>query len=408
MSPLLLLGLYDELWSGVAVVAAPAVEEKLALGHAGYALWVFALPILLSALIEAPLALWSDRVGRRALLMLGTFGLGGSLLLAGLAHAPWLFALALSLAGAASGAACGAAQGELIATSPLGGARAMSRWTVFAALGDALAPFFVAAAVWLGHDYRGALCLLGLSGLAQACAQLWRSGVTAAEPTACVAAHASREPDDDAALFDSRPDPSAAPPSSLRALRGALRQRPRLFSFLLASSVCCLLDEIVVALAALRFRLDQAHSLSITALGSMLVAVGSVKGALLSDLALTRFSMRSILLTSGFTCLVALGALASASSLSVSLFALWLIGLSAAPHHALMTAAAYEEAPGSPGVVNAALQLFVGIEIGAPLLVGLVAWHAGIPCALLALSVQPLVILIVAQRLLRGARGAKA
>jgi MFS family permease len=158
------------------------------------------------------------------------------------------------------------------------------------------------------------------------------------------------------------------------------------------------LREVVVAVVALRFRLDQGHSLSATAAGSTLIAVGSVVGALLADYALTRTSMRRILIGSGLLCLAALLLLITTSSLIASLVLLWLLGVGAAPHHPLMQAAAYEEVPGSPGFVNAALQLFVVVEIGAPLLVGVVAERLGLSWALLVLGLQPLVIVAVAQR----------
>ena len=53
----------DELWSGVAVVAAPDVEREQSIGHGAYALVVFALPMLGSALLEV--AAISRAVGGR-------------------------------------------------------------------------------------------------------------------------------------------------------------------------------------------------------------------------------------------------------------------------------------------------------------------------------------------------------
>ncbi len=58
--------------------------------------------------------------------------------------------------------------------------------------------------------------------------------------------------------------------------------------------------------------------------------------------------------------------------------------------------------PGRTGLVNAALQLFVLVEIGAPLAVGVLAAQLSLTAALLALSVQPLVVGWVAARTLRG------
>ncbi len=58
--------------------------------------------------------------------------------------------------------------------------------------------------------------------------------------------------------------------------------------------------------------------------------------------------------------------------------------------YALLKAAAYEEAPGRPGVVNAIAQVFFGLELALPLAVGFVAAHYGLVLALASLSLQPL------------------
>ena len=61
------------------MVAASDVERAFGLGHASYTLLVFALPLLLAAPIEAPIALLSDRVERRRVLAAGLGALSGSL-----------------------------------------------------------------------------------------------------------------------------------------------------------------------------------------------------------------------------------------------------------------------------------------------------------------------------------------
>lgn len=366
-SALFLLGFYDELWSGVAVVAAPDVEQSYAFDHDGYALWVFALPLLCSAAIEAPLALASDRIGQRRVLSFGLLLLGAALALGAGTQQAWLFSLALALAGAGSGAACAAAQGELIATSPLGGARAMSRWTAYAALGDALTPLLVAGLAFCGFGYRAALLMLALTVVVQALVSL---------PGRGPASHPVEE------------EEAASPVAALR----SLAHKPRLALLLLTSSLCCLLDEVVVALVALRMRVDQAHSLSVVTAGSSAIALGGVVGALLSDRLLVHSDARRILIGSSITSLLALLLLGQTVAALPALVLLALLGVSVAPHHALIQAAAYEQLPGRPGLVNAALQLFVVVEIMAPLAIGVIAAQISLDAALLALSVQPLVV----------------
>jgi hypothetical protein len=97
-------------------------------------------------------------------------------------------------------------------------------------------------------------------------------------------------------------------------------------------------------------------------------------------------------------CLASLLLLSVSDSALASLVLLAVLGLSAAPHHALVQAAAYEELPGKPGLVNAALQLFVLIEIAAPLLAGVLAAEVSLSAALFALAVQPLAVAWVAAR----------
>lgn len=377
LTALALFGLYDELWSGVAVVAAPAVEGEHALGHAGYALWVFALPMLLSALIEAPLAVWSDRVDRRRLLRLSGCALGAALLLASVAWSPWQLALALALAGAASGAACAAAQAELIAQGPDGSARAMARWSALAAAGDLMVPGLVAALAWLGLGHRVAFALLAALLVIQALRAGRASG---------------QEPADASDAAQDEPLPS------LRETLRRAREAPRLWSLLLAASACCLLDEVVVAFAALQITLERGASAGASALGSTLIALGSLLGALLTERLLARASGERLLFGSALLCLLALSGLASSASVGAALSWLFLVGLLAAPHHALLMAAAYEALPRAPGVVNAALQPFVVLEIALPLGAGFVATRYGLLSALLMLAAQPLLVLGVACR----------
>ena len=358
------------------MVAAPAVEQSYAFDHDGYAFWVFALPLLCSAAIEAPLALASDRIGQRRVLAFGMLLLSAALLLGASTREAWLFSLALALAGAGSGAACAAAQGVLIATSPLGSARAMSRWTAYAALGDALTPLLIAGLAWLGFGYRAALFTLGLATFVQALFYL-RAG-----------------PEDVAATSEDEETASLA-----RALRVLVHQ-PRLRVLLFTSSLCCLLDEVVVALAALRMRLDQAQSLSVVTAGSTAIAVGGIVGAVLSDRLLAHTDARRVLIGSSFVSLLGLLLITQTSSVFVSLLLLALLGCAVAPHHALIQAAAYEQLPGRAGLVNAALQLFVVVEIAAPLAIGMISAQLSLSAGLLALSVQPLVVGWVALRTL--------
>jgi MFS family permease len=369
--------LVDELWSGVAVVAAPEVEKYHSVSHAQYTLWVFAVPILLASLIEAPIALVSDRLPRRMLLASSLGMLGASLGLAALAPNPWLLAAALSLAGAASGVACDAAQAELVTRHPGGAAPAMARWLAYAAAGDAITPLVIAAVYFIGGGHRSVLALMGVLLGAHALA-VYRA-------TKRSAAAAPLELDD---------EESASVP--LRAALATAARMPRLWLFLFGSASCALLDEIVVALAALRFHQELGWTESQAALAMTGFSGGAVLGALISERLLERISSRRLLVYAAAISCVLLSVVVLATSTYALIAALFALGITCSTHYPLVKAAAYELVPGQPGVVNALQQAFVGMDIALPLAVGAIALHCGLSAALASLVVEPLVLLLVA------------
>lgn len=359
------------------MVAAPGVEQAAGVGHAGYTLWVFAVPMLLSALIEAPIALWSDRVPRRRLTAAALAVLAAALALCALPVPIALLSLGLALAGAASGVACGCAQAELVATHPGGAASAMSRWVAFAAAGDLVCPLVVAAALELGGSYRAALLAIAGLGAAQAPLLATRREL----------APASVDGDDDAARANAVPLPAA-----VRLAAG----QPRLWLLLLAAACCCLLDELVVALAALRLQRELGGSGAQVAAALTALSCGSLLGAVITERAVARNDPRIVLALSALASVAALALFVTTSSGAVAALALVLLGVAAAPHYPLVQAAAYELLPGRPGLVNALSELLVAVEVVLPALIGLIAARHGLGAALAALSLQPLIVLVAA------------
>ena len=339
---------------------------------------MFAVPILLSSLIEAPIALVSDRLPRQLLLASGLGGLAVSLLLASMAGSPWLLAAALSFAGAASGVACDSAQAELVTRHPRGPALAMTRWTAFAAAGDALTPLAIAAVYWIGGTHRSVLTLCALL-LALHAAVVYRGHKRAAAP-----AEAELPEDEES---ESMP---------LRAALAESVKKPRLWLFLFGSASCALLDEVVVALAALRLHQDLGWSESHAALVMSGLSIGGVIGALISERLLTSISSRRLLAYASIGSLLLLAVIVMASSAWLIICALFLLGMTCSLHWPLVKAAAYELVPGQPGVVNALQQAFVGMDIGLPLLIGVIASQYGLAAALASLAAEPVILLIVA------------
>jgi MFS family permease len=362
----------DELWSGVAVSGAPSVEHELGLSHGAYVELVFAVPLVLAAVLEAGVALLSDVWGRRRLILLGQAGLAASLVFVSWTTSGWGLTIGLAVAGAASGVACGAAEATLVLSYPGGPDRAMVRWTLFAAVGDVLAPLVAASAIALGATYRGAML-----------------AVAAVVSVQCVGSFFLRNaPSRD-------PSPDATPSSEpLRAAIVRAARKGRLWAWLFATASCTLLDEIVVALAALRMARDQGASEMVATAAAVTFSIGAVLGATMTDAAVSRFSSRRVLVSSGVACALALAVLTTTGSVAASCAALLAVGLTCAPHHALCQARAYQELPDNPGTVQAIARIFVLTDVLAPLALGVIADRFGLRVAIGCLLAQPAVIVV--------------
>jgi MFS family permease len=382
------------------VTGAPSVEQEFALSHLAYAAVVFAGPLLIAAVLEAGVALVSDRVDRRRLVIAGQGGLAASLLMVAWTQSSWGLTIGLALAGATSGAACGAAQAILVASDAAvtgGASRAMVRWTFFAAIGDVLAPLFTAAALAMGSSYRSAMLAIAVLVAAQCVAALrLRAPAVPAVPAVRLATDAVAA---DAVAADAVAEDAtdgAQPSEPLRVALARAARRSRLWVWLFAAASCTLLDELVVALSSLRLRQESGASHAVAAAAAATFAAGGVLGAALTDGLVARIGRRRVLVASGVLCALSVGALLGQHSALASCAALALVGVACAPHHALAMARAYEETPGYPGTVQACAQLFVVVDLVAPLALGLVADRLGLDAAFACLVVQPAVIIACA------------
>jgi predicted MFS family arabinose efflux permease len=113
---------------------------------------------------------------------------------------------------------------------------------------------------------------------------------------------------------------------------------------------------------------------------------------------LARWTPRALLIASAVISALALGTFIAASSPLVACAALCVLGAAAAPHHALLMAAAYQLVPDRPGVVSALSNALVPLDVLLPLAIGLVASRFGLSAALAALALQPLIVLATALR----------
>jgi MFS family permease len=368
-----LVTLVDELWSGVAVSGAPSVEHELGLSHTGYVTLAFAVPLVLAAMVESGIAVYSDVWDRRRLTIIGQGTLAISLTLLACTKSAWVFTVALTFAGAGSGVACSAAQAMLV-TDAASVEQALVRWTLFASVGDVAAPIVTASALALGFSYRAAMLVVAVIVGLQ-CALLLRSPTTLRAQTA-----------------DSRTDETL-----WSALQRAVRCKA-LWLWLAAAATCTLLDEIVVALAALRMVHDQGASPAVATAAAVMFSGGAILGSAVGDSVVARFGWRNVLAVSAGLCLVSLAAVVGAESRVSFAIALFAVGVTCAPHHALTFARAYETMPKNPGTVQAVGQLFVVVDILAPVILGVVADRWGLRAAMACLVVQPVIILACASR----------
>lgn len=383
----------DELWSGVAVVAAPEVEREQGIDHGAYALVVFALPLLGSALLEAVASLLAERHSRVRVAGTGLLLLGAALLACGLVEGRAGLAIGLALAGTASGVVCSVAQAELV-SAPGGPERAMMRWALFSEVGDALTPPLTALVLLAGGSYRGVFMVAASVSIAHGWLLL-RSERCAGPREAPRDETSSGAPEPDRASSRAAVEDDEAEAVPLReAWRAGVRNR-LLWTWLLAAALCTLLDEIVIALAALHAERDLGASPAASVACVTGAALGAAAGAVLGDRLLVSVPAGRILVGSALATLVALAAVVLAPSVAALGVALVLLGAAASPQYALLRARAYAAAPGRPGVVNALAQTFVVIDIGAPLAIGALADGAGLLAALACLSIQPLGVLAV-------------
>jgi hypothetical protein len=88
----------DELWSGIPVANASAIEREHGLAHGSTTLLLVTLPLLAGALVEARLLLWAAG-GRMRPWLAGSLAiLAACVLASACATAPWHVAAALAVA----------------------------------------------------------------------------------------------------------------------------------------------------------------------------------------------------------------------------------------------------------------------------------------------------------------------
>lgn len=370
----------DELASGAPTTGAPEIQRAFGLAHASTTLVIFVVPAIVGLVVEPLVFLASDRHPRK------WFVAGGLGVMAASAFAAALAPNAATLAGAiacwyvAAGASASLSQATLVDRAPEHRARTMTRWTLFAAVGDLLAPIAAGGLAALGLSWRASFVVVG-------CAlAIW-----------CIAITASRFP-------GTQPAPAGEPaPPLWRSLREALRDRV-LVLWLLGLALCDLLDEILVVFASLHVRIELGAGPGWQSAILAGFVIGSLVGLAVLDRLLARCAEDTLLVGCGLLCTVAYMAWIGAPSLLASAILIVPVGATSATLYPLAAARAYARCPGRSGVVLAGGHLFTPLGLALPWLLGVVADRAGTLVALALLVAQPLGLTLLARVSRRGTR----
>jgi MFS family permease len=124
--------------------------------------------LYVGAIVEPANGLLIDLWRRRWLMAFGAAGIGGAVLLIGLAPTFLVLLLGFALYGASAGPLAHTADVVLVEMHPDAASRVMARMTALSAVGALIAPTLVAACIWAGVDWRWLLAGLGLLGIAYA------------------------------------------------------------------------------------------------------------------------------------------------------------------------------------------------------------------------------------------------
>ena len=367
---LLIIGLLDEL-AGVLFVSTPGIERDLGIGHATAMIALFTAPAMVAAVGDPPIFLLAAKKPRwhRAMVLGGLTLQGLSLLAAASAQSAWVLGAAVCVMYTASSASTGLAEITLMDSAGDDHEQWMARWAGLGAIGDLLAPLLVAAVAWIGLGWRTSVALVGLGFLVYA------------------------------AFLSPRPFPPHVEDEHEPGLRESLREawtHPTLMAWLVGVSLCSLLDETFVALAALHLEAAYGAVESTRGLILALLTGSTVLGLVATERALAAgvVPMR-LLRVVALACTACFLAWWAAPDLRTSAAALLALGLCIGPLWPIAMAQAFRALPGRGAIVEVAQIPFGLFDVVLPLLIGWIADTWGLRVALLVLLAQPLGLLAI-------------
>ncbi len=324
--------------------------------------------MMVSAFIEVPLLVWVDRFPRSRTASISLLIVALASIAAALSHNPWLFSLSLTVCFEADGIACGMAQAALMDGDPERREERMAEWTLAGVLGDLAAPLVLTLAAYVGIGWRGAM-FVGAAITVLSALSIRRVELPA---------EAEEEEEEE------RPR-----------LRTALANK-KLLVWLLGVSLCGLLDETLVAFAALYIRDHLGGDVPDQSLVIAAFTIGGALGLLAMPRLLRRMSPLSLLLIASVGSTVSYVVWLGSDSILVAAGLMMLAGVFTALLYPLAKAQAYRAFPESSGLVNAINAMFAPIDLVLPLGLGWIADEFGVLTALSLLTVQPIVLGIMA------------
>jgi len=350
------------------------------MSHAALTLATFLGPGVIALAVEPMLFLLADRYPRQHFIRGGVAAMAAGAWIAALAPTPIALALSLSILWIASGTATAIAQATLVDRFAHERGRTLARWSLWSLTGDLAAPALLAALTLVGETWRAGFAIVG------AVLVVWLLALIATKEP---------QPKTDSPV-DDKPH---AEKSLWVALRDALRDRV-LIAWLFGTTLCDLLDEILVVFASIHLRVDLHASALWQSAAVAALVVGGAFGLVACDRLLKFRSERWVLVASALGTAVAYVPWLAAPTPLMSTLLMLAVGACAAPLYPLAAAQAYARQPEASGAVLAAGHLFTPLSLALPVLVGSVADHFGTTAALTLLVAQPLglVVLVAATR----------
>jgi FSR family fosmidomycin resistance protein-like MFS transporter len=365
---LLVIEFIDELVFGVGEAAWPLIRDDLNLAYWQVGL-LLSLPGLVGNAVEPVLGVLADAGRRRALIVGGGVCFAAALLLTGLAPDFVILLVSLVLFNPSSGAFVSLSQATLMDSNPDRHEQLMARWNLAGSVGVALGPLLLGAAALLGLGWRGVFIALAV-------------------PAFALTVMIARQPFPRA---QSAPAPAPVWAGFRRAVQALTRRD--VLRWLVLLEFADFMGDVLLGYLAL-YLVDVAGATP--AQGALAVAVWTIF-SLLSDILLVPLleRMRGLAYLR-VSALVVFGlylAFLLAPAFEAKLVVLALLGLCNVGWYPVLKGQLYSSLPGQSGTVIAVNALFGLVSGLIPAALGLLAERFGLPIAMWALILGPLVLL---------------